>query len=66
MNMGKAAKAESRGGVTGQPPKARQMVDPRTDLLEQRTAFKTELSQLPKGGADQTEFQLKGNAAAAW
>jgi hypothetical protein len=30
----KSTKAESRGGATGQPPKARQVVDPRDDLWD--------------------------------
>jgi hypothetical protein len=57
--------AESRGGITGYPPKAGQVVDPRADLVGQRTAFKTEFPHLAEGGTDQTELQLKGNAAVA-
>jgi hypothetical protein len=53
-------------GATSQPPKAGQVVDPSADLMGQRAVFKTELPHLPGGGAEQTELQLKGNAAAAW
>jgi hypothetical protein len=35
-------------------PKAGQVVDHRADLLNQRTAFKTELPHLTGGEADQT------------
>jgi hypothetical protein len=42
-----------------------QVVDHRTDLLGQKAVFKTELPHLDGEGADQTELQLKGNAAAA-
>jgi hypothetical protein len=34
--------------------------------LEQRAVFKTELPGLAEVGDDQSELQLKGNAAAAW
>jgi hypothetical protein len=40
-------------------------VDPRADLLGQRTAFKTELPHLPEGGDEQAELQLKDNTAAS-
>jgi hypothetical protein len=53
-------------GATGQSPKAGQVVDPGSDLLEQKTVFKTELPHLARGGANQTELQLKDNTAAAW
>jgi hypothetical protein len=66
MNAGKATKAESRGGVTGQPPKTVEVVDPRADLVGKRAVFKTEFPHLAGGGADQTESQVKGNAAATW
>jgi hypothetical protein len=65
MDEGKKTKAESWGSVTGQPSKAGQVVDPRTDVLGQRAAFKTELPHFAGGGADQTELQLTGNSAAA-
>jgi hypothetical protein len=47
-------------------PKVGQLVDPKADLVGQRSAFKTELPHLAGGGANQTELQLKGNTAAAW
>jgi hypothetical protein len=47
-------------------PKFGQVVDPGADLLGQTAVFKTELPYLAEGGDDQTELQLKGNAAAAW
>jgi hypothetical protein len=62
----KSTKTESGGGATGQSPKAGQVVDPGSDLLEQKTVFKTELPHLARGGANQTELQLKDNTAAAW
>jgi hypothetical protein len=34
--------------------------------MRQRAVFKTELPYLAGEGDDQTEFQLKGNIAAAW
>jgi hypothetical protein len=34
--------------------------------MEQNAAFKTELCHLAGGVADQTELQLKGNAASTW
>jgi hypothetical protein len=40
----------------------KQVVDPRADIVGKRTEFKTELP-LAVGGAEQTELQLKGNAA---
>jgi hypothetical protein len=57
-------KAESGGGVTSQPPKVGQVVDPRADLMRQRAAFKTELPHLARGGDEQTELRLKGNTNA--
>jgi hypothetical protein len=66
MNTGKAAKAESGGSVRGHLPKAGQVVDPRTDVLGQRAAFKMELPHFAGEGADQTELQLKENTAASW
>jgi hypothetical protein len=36
------------------PPKAKQVVDPRADLLNQKEAFKTKFPHLSEGGADQT------------
>jgi hypothetical protein len=41
-------------------------VDSGAGLMGQRTVFKTELPHLARGGADQTELQLKDNAVAAW
>jgi hypothetical protein len=52
--------------VTGQTPKAEQVVAPGADLMGQRAAFKSELPHLAGGGADQIELQLKHNTAAAW
>jgi hypothetical protein len=54
-------KTESGGGVIGQHSKVGQMVDAGDDIIGQRAVFKTELSHLARGGADQT-----GNTAAAW
>jgi hypothetical protein len=58
-----ATKAESKEGITSQLPKVEQIVDLRTDLVSQRAIFKAELPHLTGGRADQTELQLKGNAA---
>jgi hypothetical protein len=49
MNVDKAAKAESRGGATSQPPKAGQVEDPGVNLLGQRGVFKTEFPHLVWG-----------------
>jgi hypothetical protein len=49
-----------------QPIKTGQVVHPRAVLLGQRAVFKTELSHLAWGGADQTELQPQGNSAATW
>jgi hypothetical protein len=64
----KGTKAENRVGAAGHPPKVRQVVDLGADFLVPvpRAAFKTELPDLTGGGADQTELQLKGNAASSW
>jgi hypothetical protein len=40
--------------VTSQPSKVGQVVDPRADLMGQRTVFKTELPHFAGGEADQT------------
>jgi hypothetical protein len=64
--MGKTTKAESGGWATSQPAKVEQVVDPRDGLMGQRAALKTEFPHLAGGGADQTELQLKGSAAANW
>jgi hypothetical protein len=52
VELQRGAKAESRGGATSKPPKVRQVVDPRADLVGQRVAFKTELLHLVVEGAD--------------
>jgi hypothetical protein len=58
--------AESKSGMTRQPSKVQQVVDPRADLTVQRALCKTELTHLAGGGTDETELQLKGNTVAAW
>jgi hypothetical protein len=63
-NVDKATKAEGRDGVTSQPPKVGRGVDPRAGLVGQMAVYKTELPHIAEGGADQTELQIKGNAAA--
>jgi hypothetical protein len=50
----------------GQSPKVGKVVDPRADLLGQKAAYKTELTHLAGGGANETELKLKGNPAVAW
>jgi hypothetical protein len=47
------------GWSSGQPPKTGQEVDPGADLWDTG-------QHLARGGADQTELQLKGNTAATW
>jgi hypothetical protein len=52
-NVGRVTKVESRGGMTSQNSKIRQVVDPRADVVGQRAEFKTELHHLAGVGAYQ-------------
>jgi hypothetical protein len=45
---------------------AGQVTDPGADLVGQMAVFQTELSHLTREGANQTQLQVKGNAAATW
>jgi hypothetical protein len=51
--------------VTSEHLKAGQVVEPRAELVEQKAVFKTELPHFVGREAGQTDFQLKGNMAAA-
>jgi hypothetical protein len=72
--VGQATKAERRGGVTDQPSKAGQVVNPRTDLwdrgqhlkLNWPTLLLEELTKKKKKKKKKTELQVKGNTAATW
>jgi hypothetical protein len=66
QSSGEAQRLRAGVGLTGPPHKVGQVLDPGADLMGQRAAFKTELTSLVGGGADQTELQLKDNAAATW
>jgi hypothetical protein len=61
----RGTKAENRVGKQANLPK-KVRVDPRADLVGQAIVFKTELYHLADRGSNQTELQLKGNAAASW
>jgi hypothetical protein len=56
--MGKATKAESRGGMTSKPPKAEPQWITEIVSWGLRIVLKTELPHLAGRGDDNTELQL--------
>jgi hypothetical protein len=66
QRSGEAQRLRAGAGTASQHPKAGQVVNPGAGLMGHREVFKTELPHLARGGADQTELQLKDNAVAAW